>query len=122
MGGLMNELLMIYGVTASSSLIYNTMFFYNMHRHAKNKTKRKFKYIKNLSFNAKKEMNLIFLSVAFDGIVNSLIPVKNVFYTIENIEFQDELQESFTEEYDQVAQEDPGKAKKKKVYKYNNMK
>ena len=118
----MEELIILYGVTGASSLIYNTMFFYNLHRKAKKSVKRKYKFQKNLSFTAKKEMNLIFLSTALDGVINSLIPVKNVIYTLENIECHDIMAESFEEEYDLVAMESAEKTNNIKKLKYENKK
>lgn len=104
----MNDIMWIYLSTASISTIFNSLNYFRMHVKAKSKSKRNLKYKKDLSPASKASLRDIdrdYLALLFDGIKSSFIPVYNVWYTVENITSEDELSETFEEEYDLLVDE-----------------
>lgn len=104
----MNDLIWIYITTASVSSLFNSLNYLKIHVKAKSKSKRNLKYRKHLSPSTKeslKDINRDYVDTLLDGIRSSLIPVYNLWYTVENITNDDELTRDFEEEYEMLVEE-----------------
>lgn len=103
----MNDFLVLYGANVVSSIMYNTGLYYKLHRDAKKKSMRKLKYKTGLSGATKKELKNIrkdFITVAFDGIKSSFIPLYNIYYIFQNIDAYDLFKEEFESDYDEIVE------------------
>jgi len=103
----MKELLILYGANVISSMLYNTGVYYKLHRDARKKTMRKLKYKDDISKTAKKELKNIrrdFRAVSLEGILQSFIPFKNIFYTMETIDNYDAFKEDFESDYEEIVE------------------
>ena len=101
----MEELIALYGVNVVSSILFNTVAYYRMHRYSKKNSTRVLKYKTKLNGEAKKEMRSYFLDNAVDAVKNSFIPVQNILYTLGTIDCFDELLDCSIEEYEEIARE-----------------
>ena len=101
----LSTLLGIYFSTSGASLIMNTYLYSKNHRKIKKESLRNLKYKDGLCFKAKRELKLIDFEYVYDfldGLANSLIPVKNVFFTVENINFSKEFDDISKSVYDEI--------------------
>ncbi len=103
----MKELLILYGANVVSSIIYNTGIYYKLHRDARKKTMRKLKYKGDISKATKIELRTInkdFREISWDGIKQSFIPLRNILYTMQNIDAYDDFKEEFETEYEEIVE------------------
>ncbi len=101
----LNILLGLYFSTTGASIVMNMYIYHKNHRNAKKDSYRKLKYKKGLHYKTKRELRTITYEHIYDivdGIINSLIPFKNVYFTYENIMFENEFDDITTEVYDQI--------------------
>ena len=98
-------LLASYIGVSTSSILMNFHLANRWHRVAKENTKRNLKYKKNLSYEAKKELNskrVLKLYDLLDSTRISLIPFLNFVYTIENIFCSEIFEEETTNLYNEI--------------------
>ncbi len=104
----MEELRLLLGLylsTSASSLIMNAYIDRKNHRVAKKKAMKKLVYKKGLCSEARKELSLINQEHFFDissDLLSSLVPFKNVYITLSNIGFKDDMGSFIEDVYDEI--------------------
>lgn len=100
-----NILLGLYFSTSGASIVMNMYLYHKNHIIAKKESYRKLKYKDGLYYKTKRQLREINYEHFFDmmdGVVNSLIPFKNVYFTYENIMFENEFDDLTSEVYDEI--------------------
>ena len=108
MGSDFSTLLGIYLSTDVASVIMNAYLCQKTHMKVKKESYRKLVYKDNLSFETKKHLRQINVEHFFDmmeELYNSLIPVKNVMYTYENLAYENDFYDITKEVYDEIVEE-----------------
>lgn len=99
----MKDLIMIYGASVVTSIIYNSGIYYKVHKNARKKVMRRLRFEDDLTKHTKKElreMNKDLFIALLLGLKHSLLPGANVFISVNNYECSDVIGEAFEADYE----------------------